>query len=150
MVHIQKCALSAFAKYGFARTDQLVEPCRGIDDERLDVPAVLRVRLADRLRIDRLRILERLQHPVLIGDLSPDFLRQCIRTDQIADPQSAPRHLVFVSRAYTAGRRSDAPLPEMVFDGRLEYAVIGKNQVTSIRYEKAALDRHLHRRLNRL
>src|SRR5215472_2488584 len=145
MVHIEKCALSAFEKYGFARTDQLVEHCRGIDDERLDLLTVPRVGLADRLRIDRLGILERLQCSVLVGDLSPDFLRQRIRTDEIADSKSAPCHLVFVGRAYAAGRRSDAPLAELVFDGRLDDAVIGEYEVTSIRYEKAPLDRHSHR-----
>src|SRR5262249_22065135 len=79
---------------------------------------------------------------------SPDFLRQRLRVDEIADPQSAPGHLIFVGRAYAAGRCSDAPVAELGFDGGLEHAVIGKNQMTSIRYEKAPVDRDIHRGLN--
>jgi len=86
--------------------------------------------------IDCLGTAQSLQDAILLFHLSADFLRETFRCDQVADAEAAAARLVFVCGADASGRRSDFSIAKQLFGGRLNSAMIGKNQMAPVGNEK--------------
>src|SRR5688572_8799770 len=72
VVQIEQCALSPLEEDFLSGADKVVKELRSVGDERSDLAAVFGIRLADRFRIDGLRIFQGCERPVLVLDLRSD------------------------------------------------------------------------------
>src|SRR5690242_2665632 len=78
------------------------------------------------------RAIRALGQAVFLRDDVGGFFSKKFRLQQIAHPQAAPSHLVFVSGTDSTRSRADFVGAARYFRGSVQFAVIGKNQVGAV------------------
>ena len=117
----------------------LVQQDYRVGDERLEVISRSAVFGMDFLERERLGA-ERLQDLVVLLDLCRELFLEALGIDQIDHAQARPRGLVAVGRADAALGGADLVLAFEQFALRIQFAVVGKDQVRRLAQEQVAVD----------
>ena len=137
MIDVQHRALRALKQNRLTACQRAIQQFRGIADVAANFLAQLQRLFYFLGKVDVSAVRAFCQAVFLGHDVGGLFSKQ-LRLEQIAHPQTAPRHLIFVSRANAARGRADFVGSARRFRRFVQFAMIRKNQVRAVAHVQPA------------
>src|ERR1035441_3924060 len=140
MVNVQHGSLGALKHDTPAIAQDFVQQAARVGDEGPDQLSRGSVVVVHLRRIQRVSTKQRVGYGVLLRAGSLNVGLQELRVQQVDDPQSAAGHFVFVGWADAAAGSANFLTPRRTLGGQFDHAVIGQNDLRTIRHKKLPID----------